>query len=67
MTIRKITIVGADVPEYPNEITKPDYPISFTYDDDGTVSVNDMAHKKGIPLWEKMHGEKVSHLYYRWE
>lgn len=64
---RTIYITGADVPELPGEITKPDYPIEFSYEDDGSLSIDAVAHKYGLPKWEDMHGERPAQLYYRWK
>jgi hypothetical protein len=63
MMTAKIEITGADIYEV-DGICPPDYPIVFEADNIGDVSLDSVAQSKGAELWERMHGEKASHVYY---
>ena len=60
-------ITGADVPELSGESVNPDYPITFTAQDWGERSIDVIAQEEGTRLWEAMHGETPTRVYYRYK
>jgi hypothetical protein len=59
-----VTVTGADIENVTDEITRPDYPITFNDDRWGDISADTIAQERGKKMWAAMHGETPNYVYY---